>query len=365
MKIRDGCCFLDQVSLALDGGLHSCCRTMNIKFKTFEELRAWQSEQTEKFKNNLWPDACKSCKNSEALTGKSTRTNGYYNGYNINDPNPKIKYLELSYSNLCNYSCIMCDQTFSSSIYDLAIKLDKKPIHWQINNKKFNNSNISHFDTFLKLAPDIKKVTLIGGEPFLIKEYLTLIKKMSPDACLLIISNASVYNKDFINECKRFNNVSIMFSIDGYGIVNEALRLNSKWKTIEKNILRIKNELPNGNVGLCPAWTNFSIYHWSSLYKWAIKHGLYDADTFWTNTVDYPAHLKMCHMSSDWKNYIKQSFAGTKFKIINYLDEETTETDESLVQQYNIVKHVGATKGFDYETLFPHIYKDFNNFQQN
>jgi hypothetical protein len=38
------------VSLALDGGLHSCCRTINIKFKTFEELRAWQSEQTEKFK---------------------------------------------------------------------------------------------------------------------------------------------------------------------------------------------------------------------------------------------------------------------------------------------------------------------------
>jgi hypothetical protein len=259
----------------------------------------------------------------------------------------------------------MCDINGSSTIYEYSVGNTQVPVNWMHGDKKHLKWNEKNLDLILDTAPSLRKITFLGGEPFLIKEYISILDKL-PDTCVvLVVTNGTVYNQDFIKRLTKFKSLTIMFSVDGYGIINEALRLNSKWNIIEKNILNTREQLPSAVIGLCPTWTSFNIFHWQSLKDWSVKHRLYNLNGFWQNVVVYPEHLKLCYISDKWKEHILNNCANKDvLKMLTlWFNESQTENILEIKEQWRILKDVGASKGFDYETLFPHIYKDFNTFQ--
>ena len=341
---------------------------MNYKFKNLSELREWQAKQKNKFLKNKWPEACHICKTREKNSNYSIRIyNQTIHDYNIKSALPQIKDMQVAYKNLCNLSCIMCDVNGSSTIYEYSFGNTQVPDNWkQHGDKKHLVLHNQNLDLVLDAAPSLRKITFLGGEPFLIKEYYTILKKLPASCKILIVTNGTIYNKQFVDELKRFNKLIIMFSVDGYGIVNEALRLNSNWNVIEKNILKIKEQLPNALLSICPTWTSFNIFYWKSLKDWAVKHQLYNLTGFWQNVITYPEHLKLCYLSENCKQYIlAQSDAEIKNMLSNWFTEPQTIDREIIKNQWCILNDIGKSKGFDYKTLFLHIYQDFNTFQQN
>jgi organic radical activating enzyme len=366
-KLTNGCPILDyEVSVDTDGLIYPCCNIVNYKFENLPDLREWQSKQKNKFLKNQWPKACHICKTREKNSNYSVRIyNQTIQDYDIKSAVPQIKDMQVAYKNLCNLSCIMCDSNGSSTIYEYSAGNAQVPVNWAQGDKKHLKWNEKNLDLILDAAPSLRKITFLGGEPFLIKEYYTILKKLSASCNILVVTNGTIYNQQFINELMRFDNLDIMFSVDGYGIVNEALRLNSSWNVIEKNILKIKEQLPKAKIGLCPTWTSFNIFHWQSLKDWAIKHQLYYLNSFWQNIITYPEHLKLCYLSEDCKKYILENCDTEEKNIfVKWFNESRTEDLETINNQWNILKNIGLSKGFDYEHLFPHIYQDLNTFQQ-
>lgn len=379
-KIEQGCPLLDyEISLDVDKEFYGCCYHGWHKFKNISDLRDWQQEQKQTFLRGEWPEACSVCKKREESVNFSLRIDSLDNEkyraveYDPLTAVPHVKFLQLAYKNLCNYSCIMCGPSASTNIIDdvdiLKRAHKRAPAHWDTafiqnnNSKKLVSNKRDVFDQILDVASDIKRVSFMGGEPFLIKEYLDLIKLLKNDCYVHINTNGSVFNRDFINELKRFNvdRVTIGYSIDGVGIINDALRLNSNWKNIENNIQKIKEALPKSALGIAPTWSNLNIYYWKDLYDWAIEHGLLRNDNFsgfWQNCIEIPQELRLNNLTDEWKERIisdMESQGVPTYKVQFY--EPKRDTDQQLIDKLDILYDVAKSKGFDYAELFPHVYQ--------
>jgi organic radical activating enzyme len=139
----------------------------------------------------------------------------------INGKIPTPVDYDFRYSNLCNLECQMCGPDYSSAI---AIK---------------KNLDIK----FLKSEPQIDinseavRIYLAGGEPFLIKSFSSLLHRVTNKNCEIVINtNATILTEHLMSELDQFSNVSFIVSIDGYGKLNEYIRKNSIWESIENNI---------------------------------------------------------------------------------------------------------------------------------
>lgn len=185
----------------------------------------------QKFLNNEFDDTCTGCKRLEEQGLQSIRKH-MLNSYGVNTT-PKLEYMELRASNLCNFQCKMCNAENSSLIAD------------QVMNITDNN-----WGEILELSLGLKALTLTGGEPMLIKFYYELLDHLiahnRTDIRLRIYTNASVYNPLFVEKITKFD-TTLYLSIDAVGKTAEELRVGTNWETVSSNINKFL-ELP---VNIC------------------------------------------------------------------------------------------------------------------
>lgn len=128
---------------------------------------------------------------------------------------------DLRISNNCNLSCQICDADHSSTIAK-QMSVNDPYLTYEID---------------LDINPQSVWIYLAGGEPFLIKRFVSMLEKIQNLNCEIIVNtNGTVVTQSLINQLNRFNNVCITVSIDGVGLLNEQLRRGSSWTAIDKNI---------------------------------------------------------------------------------------------------------------------------------
>lgn len=187
----------------------------------------------------------------------------------------KPYWYDLRISNNCNLECIMCNSDQSSSIAkSLGV----------------NNSHLS-YEADVDINPQSIKIYLAGGEPFLIKKFAELLTKVENSDCdITVNTNATTITQSMVNALKKFKNVSLTLSLDGYSSINEKIRKNSRWSDINKNIDKF-------------AELGYYLRVNTVIQKDNINH-LYDLGTYiesknikdWTlDEVQYAPHL-------DWRN---------------------------------------------------------------
>lgn len=196
----------------------------------------WDSECVRLLKSNLENDVqdphCFACWKREAKAETSQRliTNDRHrNASGIG----KEMYVEIRFSNLCNYGCYICKPPTSSRLYADWEKLKDDKIfivpddhQWVLTDK---NSKL--IEDFLNRAA---RISLSGGEIFFDKKfskYLKLIKSNNKEV-ISIPTNGSYVPFDLIGNMK---NLLLSFSIDGIGNVIEYSRYGSNWETVRSN----------------------------------------------------------------------------------------------------------------------------------
>ena len=133
---------------------------------------------------------------------------------------------DLRYSNLCNLECQTCNATDSSSIA-LA---------------QGNLVPFLQYEPELKINKSAKRIYFAGGEPFLIKSFSRILDSLENRDCeLLINTNATKLTDHMLTALDKFNNISFIVSIDGFGKLNDQIRKNSCWEEIENNLEILAN----------------------------------------------------------------------------------------------------------------------------
>ena len=286
-----------QIYISTSGNHRICCMnpdniTKDDGYFHFNMTRdkisdSWNSEYMKdmrvKLMNGEKHDNCKRCYQQEQLGHqamrddygmedliKKTAKDGTYN----EQPNN----LELHFGNLCNLSCKMCSQNYSTTIGKELIKMGEKDpefLKWvksqsgNVNNWTgqldvtydwFKDEKI-RLEVFEYVSKNVTALQVIGGEPTVIKEFWELLeyldnKNTLAEKDLLVSSNLTNVNPKLTRWLGKTNSWMVAASIDGIGDRNRYIRYPSDWNTILRN-LKFYNEIiaktKKGQISYGPA----------------------------------------------------------------------------------------------------------------
>ena len=170
-----------------DGHVRTCCNGSvslgNLNHTSIEEIQGSPilNQIRESMLNNNFHDNCKMCVELEQSSGLSQLREHYlkfypnYNGF-------QLKNIDVRWNNKCNLNCMYCIPKFSST---WAEKLNKQ------NSSPIKNYQDDLLNFVLQHVDEIDEITLVGGEPMLMKQNYALIAALPNSVRISIITNLS------------------------------------------------------------------------------------------------------------------------------------------------------------------------------
>lgn len=206
---------------------------------------------------------------------------------------------DIKVSNLCNFSCAMCNPNDSSQIYAIWQKnqfhpivkqtLNKNPTYLNDIKKRIVASDYDYLDQILDTVP--KHVKILGGEPLidkvLLERLIELPQSKKSKISLLFVTNGSVNLTEFSKKLIGYKQVNYVVSLDGVESVLEYIRRGSNWNQIQENILEWNAH--NRSVDVNFTLQCFNVWHVPEFYKWCKAHNL----KFTVGLVEDPEYLSL------------------------------------------------------------------------
>ena len=281
-----------QVTMHLQNGhTHSCHHPQTHKIP-LTELRdnptalhntEFKKQQRRMMLDGIRPKECQYCWNVEDLGGDhisdrhlkshDTWARPHLNTIAKSDWRDNInpRYVEVAFSNVCNFKCSYCSPAFSSKWTEEIAQYGAYPT-----SNKFNNFDwlyeqdkmpIPHKDTnpyvtafwkwFPKLYKTLEVFRITGGEPLMTKDTFKVLDYINvnpnPNLELSINSNACVPKKlfnQYIEKMKRITldgkigRTRLYTSVDTWGPQAEYIRNGLDYNQWYDNVCRVLEELP-------------------------------------------------------------------------------------------------------------------------
>ena len=248
----------------------TCCKTKvpigNLKDNTLKEIYEGPiiEQVRQQFLNNEKPTQCKNCWEEENVTDLPANVRVSVSKMSANTwtddsiKKPRIKFLDVVWSNKCNFACMGCTPLLSSTINKLFKeqynKLYGKPGEDYFVDYQDWETNVDHIKSYIEeYGNDLHYIHFQGGEPFLndsLFDILDLmIEKEMFQTRILFHTNGSVSKthkgKDLIKEylAKWGEQARVNFSLDGIGTRGEYIRYGYRQKTWERNFAKSYNNI--------------------------------------------------------------------------------------------------------------------------
>ena len=189
--------------------------------------------------------------------------------------------LDVRFGSLCNAKCIMCNAAHSSLWKEDMLKLEG------LINPKFSQQEIVNssrwwetdrwWEQFEKIAPNLRSLYSLGGEPLIVPEHDTMLEKLvewgyAKDIELEYDTNLTVINPKLIKLWKQFKNIVLRVSIDETEDRYHLVRFPSNWNRLIKNIDTLTAEgIPitgfTSSIGLATIYSPFRLQKFSEQYN--------------------------------------------------------------------------------------------------
>ena len=321
------------MALRSDGRIYPCCvfrqeevpEDLNVSHPDpfNHEYMDWLRQ---KMRNDEYVHGCRKCYEDESNSGRSMRLDvvapwtGDFGIPTVEEGRGKVKKLtnlDLSLSNVCNNKCRMCMPELSTHWYSDAKKLGM-PIPRGVVAK---NSIVEDYD-----LSDLQFIKLLGGEPMMEQEkFIKILKKCTlENLTILLVTNTTLLpNEELLELLKKCKIVNIQFSIDSYGELNNFLRKDSNWNTVDSNIKWYKQHFENLSVhSVCTIYNANKIHE---MIDYCIENDLHHDYV----VCDGPKWMMPRNLPDVAKNFLQeyidthQNNYGPKYKkIFNLLRNE-------------------------------------------
>jgi len=117
--------------------------------------------------------------------------------------------------------------------------------------------------------------------------------------------------RDLFEMWKHFPNIEIWASIDAIGEQGELVRKGFKWKKVQENLLRIRDEAPNIKLGITPTISVWNIFNYCEMFDWMYKEGFISAENPpRLNILTYPDWASITVLPMDARKKLIQKFKG-------------------------------------------------------
>tara|TARA_B110001454_G_C12675459_1_gene415652 strand:- start:2 stop:1192 length:1191 start_codon:yes stop_codon:yes gene_type:complete len=225
-----------------NGDISTCCAGSigtplgNIHHNKFEDVLNNDKikEVRQSIKNGkLHPEYCKYCIDikKQNLRSELDWHNDVNQDFNIDKANLDYEFptlFDARWNNTCNSSCLYCDENQSSKWASI-----KKSENFSktITQKEYLNNY------FQKNSKNWKQISLVGGEPLMIKENLLILDSCPKNIPISIITNLStdLSTSKVFEKLKTFKKVRWHISFDNVQQHYEYVRQGSQWSQLIEN----------------------------------------------------------------------------------------------------------------------------------
>ena len=222
------------MNFTISGLCSPCCRNVDL-FDCYPIRNIGQiwngkifKEYRKSIKKGKLPNSCIYCESRLLSKQFSLNKIPYFDNFDVKRIGiNRIQSLQLTLGNTCNLKCTMCNEMFSSK-FDQTDSFENKNIY----GKQF-------IQELYKYVPNLKELTCIGGEPFLINEYYDIwdnIIHKNPSCKISVITNGTILN-DKIKELLDKGNFIINLSFESLNKETyEKIRVNANFETVMSNM---------------------------------------------------------------------------------------------------------------------------------
>ena len=354
-----------QVTIHLDKGLtHSCHHPSPHKIP-LRELKnnpsalhntRYKKKKRREMLNGKRPRECDFCWNVEDNSNsfsdrilKSAEPWAWDQFENIKssnwNKNYNPRYVEVSFSNACNFACAYCGPQYSSKWVEEIEKYGGYPTEHSFNSidqikardqMPYKQSEHNPYvEAFWKwwpdLYPDLHTFRMTGGEPLMSKdvwkvlEYIRDNPDINPNLSLSINTNLGVPDKlidkllDIAEDLTQNNKVReliIFTSCEATGRQAEYSRFGLDYDKFWFNIEKILKRLPKVTVNIMAAFNALSVFTYSDLIDkvYEFKKKYHNDQRYWveslqldTSYLRWPTHLSVKILEPEHKELILEA----------------------------------------------------------
>jgi len=332
------------------------------------------------------------------------------------DDNVDPSYVEVSFSNVCNFKCSYCGPHASSQWLEELESYGAYPTSNRFNNLDWprsqkmipipNKNENPYVDAFWKWWPtmykSLKHFRITGGEPLLSKNTFKvldyIIENPNPELDLSINSNLCPPEallspfiekiKIIINE-KKVKQLKIFTSAEASGKQAEYIRFGMNYSAWLKNIYRLLEEIPGLNITVMSTYNALSVVGYKEFLKdiFEIKK-TFPSKSAWQTAqtrllldipyLRYPPHQSIFIIPADLFHYLDEQldfinsnieyenginygfgkFEAEKMKRIRdliYANIESPEVQNNRIDFVIFVDEHDARRGTNFLEIFPEL----------
>jgi radical SAM protein with 4Fe4S-binding SPASM domain len=317
-----------------DGRAYPCCLSDywhpvgDLRKNTMHEV--WNQSAYKTMRQNMLDDKpckeCTKCYEQEANGFFSMRNDSNRNyGHHVNEidqtsadgnhPEFKIRYWDVRFSNLCNFSCRSCGPIFSSNWYNDHVKLyDRRPdvLGREMARVEYTaGDEDAMLEQMLPHIPYLEQVYFAGGEPLIMKEHYFMLEKLiennKTDIRIQYNTNFSELrfkDKHVFDYWKHFTNVSVGASLDASGPRAELMRRGTDWKQTVENRQRMMNEVPHVDFYVSATVSAMNVLHILDFHREWVELGLIQAKDWNINICQSPEWYRIDILPEKFKNEV-------------------------------------------------------------
>ena len=272
------------------------------------------------------------------------------------DYNPK--YVEVAFSNACNFKCSYCGPAFSTQHMQEIEKFGAYPttdnfnsLEWMKTEKKMpipQSAENPYVDAFWKWWPelyrDLHTFRITGGEPLMSKDtwrvldYIIEEKNPNRNLALAINSNLGIPDNlvdrfiDKINKIcdeDRVREFIIFTSCDSWGKQAEYIRNGLVFNKFWDNVNKIFSKCPRVNITFMVTYNALSVPNYHKLIDgvYQLKKDYGSSDRYWksasfldTSYLRYPTHQTVQVLEDGWEKAVYQQARQIDFLGVPMFD---------------------------------------------
>jgi radical SAM protein with 4Fe4S-binding SPASM domain len=317
-----------------DGRAYPCCLAEywhpvgDLRKNTMSEV--WNQEAYKTMRRNMLEDKeckeCSKCYEREQHGAFSMRNDANRNyGHHIAEIEQtledgthtefKIRYWDVRFSNLCNFSCRTCGPIFSSNWYNDHVKLyNRKPdvLGRDMLRVEYTTGNEDDMiEQMLPHIPYLEQVYFAGGEPLIMKEHYFMLEKLiehnKSDIRIQYNTNFSELrykDKHVFEYWKHFKNVSVGASLDASGARAELMRKGTDWAQTIDNRRRMIDQVPHVDFYVSATVSAMNVLHVLDFHREWTELGLIQAKDFNINICQSPEWYRIDIFPEKFKNEV-------------------------------------------------------------
>lgn len=235
--------------------------------------------------------------------------------------NLKPRFYHVSFSNLCNMACMMCNPSNSSLLASTFKSIKILPQDREIYTDWTQGPAWNIFLDHLLNNDQIYCLHIMGGEPLYHKRFKQLLKFLNENNHtnfhFTFVTNGSVYDPELVDLLSNFLSVSVEISLEGVGLENDYIRQAGNTQEVVGNIVQWSQKRSDRfDVVLRTVPQALSACNYHNLLQFALDNNLI-VDS---NVLENPDFLKLNILPKDLRDHIKQQLSD------KFLKNESVET---------------------------------------